>query len=432
MYIRSVNNATRIGSLRVRGRYLLIFLCLFLLIRPAYFGTIDQLDYLFSYGKALVSGIAVCLYIASQLKDKAKDTPFFLLLSLLAVVVVSAIANQQEITDTADWVSMIGIVAIIGISLRSDPYSFLKPVRLLLELYLYINLVTIIMFPDGLYLTLLREGGYYSEGYDAGYYGACWFLGYKNPIARIAIPALCISVLCDYKSKGTITIRTWALFLVAFSQAAMVLTTNGIVFIALMLLLTVLQFGLNRLKSLTLHHYLSIAVVFFIVIVVVGAQFGIIENILHLFGKDATFVGRTYIWREALENFTTFPFLGIGTSYLTLTAAGAWSGWIAHPHNYILYILLKGGLLAFIIVAAVLIIASNNLKLHQYTKVAFILSAGIGVLLLIGMTESLTETVLLYPLVYMGCHVSQYVDLPASLKNESTCGSKRVKYESRV
>ena len=72
-----------------------------------------------------------------------------------------------------------------------------------------------------------------------------------------------------------------------------------------------------------------------------------------------------------------------------------------------LYLLLKGGLIVLAVAVVLAVRADRALRSLASDRLARLLASAISVLLIIGLTESLTETIFLYPLLYLGANLSE-------------------------
>ncbi len=104
---------------------------------------------------------------------------------------------------------------------------------------------------------------------------------------------------------GVVTLLS-AYCLYASQSATSVITTVGIVALCL---------GLQSFMIFSPRHrrmFFAAALVLGIGAVVGGLQFGAMDAILGVFGKDSTLTGRTYLWQQGIAIAQQSPWLGIG------------------------------------------------------------------------------------------------------------------------
>ena len=135
--------------------------------------------------------------------------------------------------------------------------------------------------------------------------------------------------------------------------------------------------------------FLLFNVAFFIGIIILRLQnlFGFfIVDVLH---KELTFTGRTFIWDQALLKILRHPLIGNG-----MTEFPIGSYFVAtHPHNFMLYLLVKSGLIGFLLFAVSAVICAKKLEKNQDNKIAQILIMEYCSFFSMTVTESMTEAI---------------------------------------
>lgn len=230
------------------------------------------------------------------------------------------------------------ICLIFDFWMARSPKRFLRTIYLLLEILVYANFISVLMFPTGLYVTHL--------------YWSNWLLGYKNIHIDIILPAITLSYVLSYYRYEKLKLRTillvvvsiWSLFVVG-SQMSLSVT---IIFV----LLNTLLIGKNTHKTQkSLRNFVNYRVLITIVLVayvyfLVIKDYSSIEYIIvDIMNKNMSLSGRTVIWEICARLILEKPVLGWGfvdsTEYVALTGiAGA-----THAHNLILAVLIMGGLI---------------------------------------------------------------------------------------
>ncbi|MDE1157503.1 MAG: O-antigen ligase [Neorhizobium sp.] len=102
-----------------------------------------------------------------------------------------------------------------------------------------------------------------------------------------------VSLLCAY-------------CLVASQSATSVITTAGII------ALCVGYLPVSRLSPRNRKAFFLAAIVLGTIGIVGGLQFGAIDAVLGVFGKDTTLTGRTYLWQQGIEAARQNPVFGVG------------------------------------------------------------------------------------------------------------------------
>lgn len=194
------------------------------------------------------------------------------------------------------------------------------------KILLYGNVVTMLLFPDGLYRTSV--------------YSLNWLLGYKNTFVESIIPIL--TVLClDYFENGKrIDGSFLALWGAGVLSMALSSSATGVICIA------VFSAGAWLVWNKKYPSWLTISgafVVYFLVnhLLITGTLLELLHGLItEVLNRSATLTGRTSIWRAALSIAAESPLFGTG--FVESDAFGL-SFHVSHAHNMILNYRLLGG-----------------------------------------------------------------------------------------
>ena len=137
-----------------------------------------------------------------------------------------------------------------------------------------------------------------------------------------------------------------------------------------------------------------VAITVFTLIVTVGIQYlfsFVIVNVLH---RELDFTNRDVVWRTAWICITQSPLWGRG-DFLVSDLLGKY----AHPHNYWLNILLRGGIMLCLPVILAYIFATRGTMKSKEAILAKYLVITMVSFAVMGIVESLTEADMLFPLL---------------------------------
>lgn len=381
--------------MKITNYQLLIFVFCFFLIVPPFFSTIAELSYIFGMAQyaILFSLIFYSVILSTYWKVFFSRPAIYFLLFYLVMFVTTYLNNQTIQLCLYDNKSSIALLLLTVIEMKRHPKEYLKTLSFF-NIYQYINLATIILFPSGLYLS----GSY-----------LCWFLGYKNPMVRIVLPLLLVSIASDMLNKKKLTLKSWCHILCAC--LCILITKSGTGLTGLFVFFTILLIGFHGKKIYKV--LFSIKVIYLIILVLV---LGLVVYQVHLtnsffssivenfYGKSTDFTARTTIWSTSMELITEKPIIGYGfmnSSGFAKLFNYSWS--VAHSHNYYFYILLTGGSVLFSVILAILVYFARTLRKKGYSKMSVLSVAYLVSLLIMGISESLTEFVMLYASLYMIC-----------------------------
>lgn len=374
------------------NRIFLTIILLFLL-EPSCFERIKVLDNIYRYGSFVITLILIIVLIRYGRLYRS----VIWIIAYFGIIFLSTLINNPGNL----WLYMrsefpaVAICLVFSLWMNQNPRILIESFSLF-EIYIYINILTIILFP-----------------YTGSYYETNWFLGFKNFHVRIIIPIVCMSIFRSYLDVGYLTIRVIVLIIVsAFTFAINGSATSLLGFVAFLGLF----FSFRR-KEKRIPCFINLKVVllifciaFFVVVVLQDlSRFAFfIENVLE---KNLTLSSRTKIWNLTFSLLSDHMIIGYGylgaNNYRTLYASP-----YNHPHNYLLYNLMTGGIILLITLFVGFLIADSRLRNNTnkiYGKVVlFCLSA----FLIMGIAESLTSTIMLYPMLILAIESKKLDSLP--------------------
>ena len=212
---------------------------------------------------------------------------------------------------------------------KKNIQTVLKATTAVLSFYVYLNMLLLILFPDGLWTDPISGNGYYLLG------------GNYNGIGARVVCALTTNMLiCKDNRRAKVNIiclLAASLFSVLFVRS--MTSTVSIIMLVLLWLLA----GIKK------HRVLVIAFVIFYVVVQLFVVFllsdisnltaivDFMENVLH---KDTTFTRRSLLWENSADLIAKSPWIGYGYqdkvwNEQMLDGPGA--------HNFVYTVLLYGG-----------------------------------------------------------------------------------------
>ena len=364
-----------------------------------------RIDYLYEklqmtkiLGNISMGGLALVIIFVIGTSIIKKNLPFDLLCIILffGYLFLATILFRSRNIELffRTYASPLGLCLLAWYCFVNGKIKIFLNAFIIFEVMIYLNFLTTLIYPSGMYTSLL--------------YSANWLLGYKNPQIRLMIPVLGISVIRGFEKDSKISLSSFVLFFVSLLTMLRVNSTTGILGIFLFGILVFVFFLLKntRPKWLTL---LNISIVF--LIINIGIIFLNIQtwftSFLESFGKNAELSGRTRIWDASVAEIPKKLVFGHGFIYSSEYIAMFHMPAGAHPHNYLLYILMQGGLVLFGILAIWLVFCSRRLQQYECISGTVILLVLIT-LFFIGLNESLTGNNFLYMFLVMGTRVNDF------------------------
>lgn len=304
--------------------------------------------------------------IFSYLKErKFSNLKFFVYYFLfLGFTFLTTIINNGSISIYFNIVIKYFMLALFyNLFITKYRITFLKANCYYFATLLFINLIYIVAYPNGLFI----------NEYNAW---ANWFLGYKNGFILYIIPAILTSYIIDILKKDRISFRTIVIIFISVITSILVDSSTALVGIIILLVGLFFQKSFSKLKIINYNTLLYIYLLLFFLIVIFRMQniFSyIIEEVLN---RNLNFTNRTYIWDTAIMYIKNNPIVGYGFedsliriekfSYLQAITC----------HNQLLDLIYQGGFIGLIFIFLMLKQLGNrineikNLKIKTVTLMA--------------------------------------------------------------
>lgn len=325
---------------KIRKLEALYFVVISVYLSPGYLQTIN----IYHRGWQAVCVAFSLYYIAKLLRKPRYLHGFALILAFYSIVLFSTALNHGLILQFLILTIIgVGFVAFIITTLSSNEKRMyaLNAMIASLEVYVVLNLITIVVFPEGLY----RIYGYNLDWAS----NPAYLLGHRNNAIEYFLPLI---GLVGLKNRlRNIFISYNFVFVIAISAVTSLLTwsVNAILCLSF-LLVSLIIYRRKGIMGYTIPILLGAsALASFVLVNIEVNPFvqNIIVNVLH---KSTNMSGRTRIWGRALLSIRDSFIYGHGIqdnyyNYTRLTTVGS-------CHNYFLDFLYWGGIICLIIAIA--------------------------------------------------------------------------------
>ncbi len=360
-------------------REIVYMLLLIPLMKPEYFDQIPLLDTAFNIMRILSAIVILLIFFRGR-----KHIDAFMLFMLLywAEFFLITVAKEGDIyVCFAKSSSCISLLMLLKIMLDDEPRMCFRVLLPVLEILLYVNLITIIIFPEGMYTTV-DSSIVHTEILTEN-----WFLGMDNAQAPFYALGITVSVLKDYRKTGSksLSLRSLALIFVCVTSVAIRWQATAVVGMALILLALIIPGLLKKASGfLNARTYLILIGIFFFAIVFFHVQDHLSFLITDVLHKDITFSGRTAIWERTVNIISKSPWTGWGLQ------PSSW-GWAHighwHAHNIFLQVLMCGGILLLVPFLSTILLSAKKLMKAKSTYAGAFLSAVLLSMLLMNQLE---------------------------------------------
>lgn len=312
--------------------------------------------------------IAAVLSIALYFYRVRIDLFGALVMALGGLALLSIVVNGQVVYFFTEFWLPSCAAALLARSLCPErTKELLWAVLIVSSTISILNLATVLLFP----------GGIPAIGPDN------YFNGNRNGAIIAILPSIASSFVLDAMRGKVVSLRSGLFFVVGFSQIVLAGSATSL------LALTGFAVGWTLLcirslrTPLNLFLYMGLYALFFIFVVVVGADGGPVLWVQELLGKSMTFTGRTVIWDQAIENVLSTNVL-IGCARDAYSVSGRIIG---SAHNMVLEVFVQGGVLGVMTWIALLGAVAWKLFRGRMDRANALLALTIGCFLLIGLME---------------------------------------------
>lgn len=346
------------------------------------------------------------LLLSSLRQGKLKVSMYERIVHLWWIILLAVtLYNQSEVwlTTIFNWMN-VTIFLLIGRKYWcEDAQHSLKILASVFSCLVYLNVVLLILYPDGLWTDTSWVGTGDSTRYLFGNY---------NAIGVVCLCALIIQsayTFLSHKGYGNL----FGLVICSLFTVIFVGSTTSTVGISLITLYIIFHKQIKH-PFVFIIAFGGIYIAFIVLIVFMGNTIEdyplalyFVENILE---KNATFTTRTDIWLDTIDLISKHPWIGYGYRSVEWNAQqiGA-SG----PHNLWLEIMLYGGIIA-VSEFLVLILQSMISIYRSNTTAATVVGVGLCVLMLMSLFE--TYSMILIFLVLQIAYYTIYFSKPTTDK----------------
>ena len=324
--------------MRVTEKKILIskYLFFFILIIPAFLIYRTDLRTLYAGWHLIQIPIAVIAIFYYAVKYRFDNIIINCVLIYYFFACISCFLSGYSL-NTIKWdlASDIGVSVVAYLLMKKNQKSFINCLAQILFVYLMINTVVMLLYPEGI---------------ASGRVGQIvWFLGGKNNIIPwILIGGSCLT-LDSFERFGKTTKKTYLKLALCSIQVFLCDSSASLVLILILWLLYMANMIIHNQKIM--NHFIGGKKIFYIIVfgfifvVFFTNRSNILQEFSEWFDKDITFNGRTAIWESAIRYIAESPFFGAGP---VLIFDMGWEVKMTHAHCLYLNIFAHYGVFALI------------------------------------------------------------------------------------
>lgn len=274
-----------------------------------YIPELQLLDKMWTAARYLLCFLIFIKYFRDMyLRAECRNAFFMGSVAVVALMILSMCFNGTVYLTAATYcLTIIGMMLVNIVLYQYDAKRLFQVYKAIMFIYLLLHFFFLLIFKDGLNPAYTGDGRIY-------------FLGNKNMVAPYMVifllSSLVLTIKYNCQKKVIVVVEFAALDIFAIVNASStLLLVLGVIEIAV-LIRFVLERTTNRMGKHVMWFFLAIAsiiaICFFLMVVMTGSAINGLNAITSLVGKNATFSGRTDIWRAAVAYFKEHVVWGMG------------------------------------------------------------------------------------------------------------------------
>lgn len=356
---------TRKSRLIVKGKTVKDFFIslLFVLYLPTFVTRIVDIPYW-----RLICYIVICIADVYFISVVRKRTIITITTFFLYFLLVTAFRNPEDLLLCAAR-TFSGISFIIMLEFIYKRYSkdeILNIFMNAMEVFVYINLLSMILYPAGMYRVVTN--GIYEELIPVARNETrtnarvIWLLGHQSMLIRFTLPAICIALLYWYNKNQWKKMNVRSLALISACVIETMISNSAGNYISLMLFAAFCVYFHFKGKINNVMVYIGIVAIY-IIAINLGENTWLLNFLSSKLGRTVTFSTRLPIWANAVIAWLKKPLFGYGyINESSSTIRQLLS--LGNPHSSYLWALFEGGIVGLALLAYVIWFFGKNMKDH--------------------------------------------------------------------
>lgn len=351
-----------------------------------YIPLLSFIDTLFDGMKIIAFIVIIFLYIKNK---KISPIMTCLILYQIALFISTVVNNGNHWKLAVNCGTIISFGMLTELGIKNNCRLFLKTLLDILSVMICANLMTIILFPQG-----IAQDNYYGNIY--------YLLGIRNGFPPVLIPVMGLTILYSSFYEKKLILSAKLLITVISISILITWSATGVVgwFILLFFILFIYKNKYSKFLNAPFLYFVYIIMFIAIVLLRLQSYFSyIIENILH---KNISFTGRTDIWDIAIALIKRSPMLGYGV----YEGHGLifYRNQFYYAHNAVLEVMLQGGLFALFFFIMMLVFSAIFLNKYKTHPAAQIITFTIFAMMCMMLMEAYLSFIWFYALLTIsGC-----------------------------
>lgn len=317
----------------IRKEYFLYFLLIpfFKPICLQYISGFIFLDKIYNFWKIISAITIIIIFYMYVLKTMIIPKSILAILAFEVIILVSTIVNHGYLQRALiDMTTVTSISMCVYIALRRNIRSFFSSLNKILLTLMLINLFLMIIFPSGINANLYTNIN-----------NPLYFMTTDNGTGLFILTVMLVNTLYNtkYSERGSSIVITLCLITVFISKSS----TSIVI---CLLYVVYYNFFYRRNYNKVFNPILLTLIYILIFIMILTGTTEIFKPFIEvILKKSVSFTGRDILWKQAIDLIKDKFILGYGRSMIDYISI--WGGRFS-SHNFILELLLQGGLISLI------------------------------------------------------------------------------------
>ena len=364
-----------------------------ILLSYCYVGNIPGLSNILKVISLIISSFIIVMYILNF--KFSKFILWFIMYILIGLLATYLGEDTSIVHYLYTYYRIMSVLMYLELGFKYNCKNTLNSLNIVLSLLLFLNLISIIIFPKGMYS---------NDIYDSN-----WFFGYKNIQIFYIFPTLIVSYL-NNKTKKINKIFIWNLIISTF-MVFHCFSANSVVVYCLFLIYIFFQNIITK-KYLffNIKNYVICHFVLFFMFIILKIQYLFDWLVVQILHKSLTFTGRTIIWDRVLVLIKRKPLLGYGFQTNEIVSNYLGNRAFVHAHNTILDIVYKGGLLTLLVFFKMIYYPIHELYTSRKNKLSSFISFILFCIFIMCIFEARQEKIGLYIILIISNNIKLIIN----------------------
>ena len=341
----------------VSKKSMMVFFSLLIMIMPEYFSNMIP-------GYRVLMNFVSVLIVVYLFKHCVRPSRFmWCVITFYIITLFSTFFNGKF--DYHDLISQLKIIITLMLVedyLKSKRFDGINVIYYIIAFYVFIDICSVMLFPDGLYQSTTVWNEWYSSS------ASQWILGNKNNHIMWYLLVILLSYIKYIGKKNIFNKLLVYLTLIGCEVSALILQSSTSMVVILIVAIGIIIALFERWSNFHIvnMHTLNVIYCILMILVMLGMTQFLSPIVEGVFDKNLTFSNRTYAWAQSIVQIRQKPILGWGIISSDEARVALGNMAYVYAHNQWLQTLWQGGIvLLIVLILAVIVISIKVNRLNN-------------------------------------------------------------------